>query len=343
MTAPMTAAAAVAGLRQQVIRQVAHLLPAGKPYALVDFPNYPNVGDSAIWLGQLACLHALGRPAPRYVSDFGSHDDRELRRRIGNGAILLTGGGSFGDLWPTGQAFREAILQQFRDNPIVQLPQTLHFHERASLDRARRIVNAHPDFTLLVRDRRSLELARNEFRATSLLCPDMAFCLGPLERPLQPVEPVLWLSRTDRESAFDPLPDAGRRADWLQGDASMLRALTWRLGPLSRNLRIGRFARPLLVRAYGPLAHRRLRRGLELLACARAIITDRLHGHILALLLGIPHVLLDNTYGKLSAFHATWTSSITGVHMAKSAEAAWNLARELADAAAAAPSPVARG
>jgi exopolysaccharide biosynthesis predicted pyruvyltransferase EpsI len=35
-------------------------------------------------------------------------------------------------------------------------------------------------------------------------------------------------------------------------------------------------------------------------------VTDRLHGHILSDLLGIPHVVLDNEYGKIAAYLDAW-------------------------------------
>jgi pyruvyl transferase EpsO len=50
----------------------------------------------------------------------------------------------------------------------------------------------------------------------------------------------------------------------------------------------------------------RLARGIALLASARTVITDRLHGHILSFLLGLPHVVLDNSYGKTSGFMKAW-------------------------------------
>src|SRR5207249_3440314 len=56
-----------------------------------------------------------------------------------------------------------------------------------------------------------------------------------------------------------------------------------------------------------PLAWERLLRGCCLLSKGCVVITDRLHGHILCLLLGIPHVLLDNNYGKVRWFYETWT------------------------------------
>lgn len=41
-------------------------------------------------------------------------------------------------------------------------------------------------------------------------------------------------------------------------------------------------------------------------------MTDRLHGHVLALLIDYPHMVLDNAYGKISAFYRTWTRASDG-------------------------------
>ena len=41
------------------------LIPPDRPVALIDFPQYPNVGDSAIWLGALAVLDRLGLGRPQ--------------------------------------------------------------------------------------------------------------------------------------------------------------------------------------------------------------------------------------------------------------------------------------
>jgi pyruvyl transferase EpsO len=42
----------------------------------------------------------------------------------------------------------------------------------------------------------------------------------------------------------------------------------------------------------------------------RLVITNRLHGHILCTLLGIPNILLPNSYYKNESFYETWTSQI---------------------------------
>ena len=312
-------------------------LVAGRPkdgvVALLDFPAHSNVGDSAIWLGELACLRALGVRRIRYSCDILTYDRAQLARRIGPGPILLHGGGNVGDLYERHQQLREAVIRAFPDNPIVQLPQSIHFRSRDALERARTVFDAHPDLTLLVRERRSLEMARSEFRARSQLCPDMAFCLGPLERPAPACRPLLWLARTDVEAARDagggwPEASPDLRVDWLRDPPMALAAVSRRLGGwLARHPGLGPVLRDALSATYAPLARRRLERGCRLLASAGAIVTDRLHGHVLCLLLGIPHVLLDNNYGKVRSFYETWTADADLVRWGESPAEALRLAR----------------
>jgi exopolysaccharide biosynthesis protein PssK len=69
--------------------------------------------------------------------------------------------------------------------------------------------------------------------------------------------------------------------------------------------------------------------GCRLLARGKVVVTDRLHGHILSLLLGIPHVLLDNSYGKLRHFHETWTWSMPRVRWVESSAEARAVAEQM--------------
>ena len=46
-----------------------------------------------------------------------------------------------------------------------------------------------------------------------------------------------------------------------------------------------------------------------MLSAGRVVMTDRLHGHVLALLMGIPHVVLPDATGKTRGFYEQWTSN----------------------------------
>src|SRR3546814_20880433 len=103
------------------------LLPSGK-LALVDFPDHSNVGDSAIWLGEMAYLRKNNR-LPAYHSAIADFDDEACRAAIGDGPILIHGGGNMGTLWPKHEAFRPPLLRPHRGHPIVTMPQsTPHAH-----------------------------------------------------------------------------------------------------------------------------------------------------------------------------------------------------------------------
>jgi pyruvyl transferase EpsO len=300
----------IAALSETIDRTLEPLLPSGSACALIDYPSHSNVGDSAIWLGEKRWLGRRGINVV-YQCDIATYDPDRLSRRLGNGIILLSGGGNLGDLWLYIQRFRERVIQDFPGHRIIQLPQSIYFMDNWDVGEARRIFNAHPDLTLLCRDAQSLAFAQEQFAIPSLLCPDMAFSLGALARPGAPFREILWLSRTDMESSEHSLPEPGpdvERLDWLDDRPTPLSA---RHKSLTEQMR----RRPRDEDALSDpwwhtadqLAGEHLKRGCEILSRGKVVITDRLHGHILALLLGIPHVVLDNNYGKVKSFYETWT------------------------------------
>ena len=298
--------------REIIGARYAQALIPGMPTALLDFPDHSNVGDSAIWAGEIIALREAGHDI-RYTCDVTSFNESALRWRMPFGQILLHGGGNFGTVWPIYQAFREAIIQRFPDYRIVQLPQTIHFESELALGRTQRRLSAHPDFWLMVRDHRSEAIARDQLRVTTLLCPDSALMLkGRLERH-RPTVDVLVLARTDKEAGQAHLKDFALErhqvscTDWLDEPQTPLKQLT-QLAKKTARSRWGRVRKVQQAghRAFQALAWERVQRGARLLSQGRVVVTDRLHAHILCMVLQIPHIVLDNSYGKLSEFIRCW-------------------------------------
>lgn len=317
-------------------------LPLRGECILLDYPDYPNAGDHMIWLGE--ALYLAQRPDLRvvYSSSIRQLSENALRAPR---TILFNGGGNFGDLWPRHQKSRERMIGQYRDRPIIILPQTIYFRDPENLKAAARICNAHPDLTILVRDETSLETAREHFGGCRIVAaPDMAFQLAGR---LQLTEPPgakggLYLCRTDIEQP----PGASSNdlglghlavADWASIERSW-RGIWWgmtgpnRLGKsLARLLREntrdlgGRFREWRSFRNwmrtldFGSLPRSALQRRSAAYVHAAAwqfaqyqtIVSTRLHGHILALLLGKPNVLLPNSYHKNESFFRTWTKDLS--------------------------------
>lgn len=326
-------------LSAEIESRLAALLEPGSEVAFVNFPNLRNVGDSAIWLGTRRALDRAGVRV-RYQAEPATYRRRLLASSVGErGTILLQGGGNLGDAYPHQHRVRRRVLGDFPQARVVQLPQSVWFRSEERVEQFRRLAEAHPDFTLMLREHRSLEWAEANLDVPLVLCPDLAFALGPLPRR-PPDRELLWLIRGDLESRGQPLPALGpgeERADWRgkhvlrPAEARGLRL--W----LGANRRVGaamkangRLATALWrteATTFAPIAERRVLAGAQLLSRGRVVITDRLHGHVLAMLLGIPHVVLDNVYGKCRALWETWTSASPLAHWAEDPAAALVLAR----------------
>lgn len=314
---PHRDAALLEGLRTNVLRAVASAIEPHRRFALIDFPFYPNVGDSLIWVAQIQALRVLKLWPPCYTATLLSYNEKSLRETIGDGVILLQAGGNFGDLYPAIHDLRERIIAAFPRNPIVQLPQSICFRSGVSLERTRRIIGSHPRVTLLLRDHRSHAFARLQFEASCLLCPDIAFVLGRLAPPIDPTVDVLMLKRNDMESTHQvprQLAKGHVAMDWREETAPRLGAFTRHFdGLLVKYPNWAPLGARLQRLLYEQLARERVAEGAKRLAQGRVVITDRLHGHIMTMLLGIPHVILDSGDGKVRALYESWTrrSSLT--------------------------------
>lgn len=313
---------AVAQLRGEIDSRIGPLVD-DRPYALVDFPNYPNVGDSAIWLGAKSFLSRAGEP--NRVAMMGEFDGFDF-----DGPIWIIGGGNFGDLWPRHQDYREGLLERFPGRQIIQLPQSIHYDDLANVDRTARAIERHGAFVLCVRDEASRAFAERHFDCRVILAPDMALYLGDLTRRGRPRCPVLALARDDKERAGAEPHDFGRgveTVDWLSEPFGLSQDFVG-----SRTRKADRLREDLKVRFYDVLAASRLRYGQSLLSRGEVVATDRLHAHLLALLMGIPHVVADNSTGKISGLMSVWTGGLPGVHSAASLAEAVAAAMSLAEA-----------
>jgi exopolysaccharide biosynthesis predicted pyruvyltransferase EpsI len=283
---------------------------------LVDPPDHPNVGDNAITLGELDYL-ADAFPGARVFSyDIHSFSEGASRYVDEADVLLIHGGGNFGDIWPHHHRIRLNFLRQFPHKRIIQLPQSVHFSEEAALRETAEAIAGHPDFTLIVRDQRSYDFAQRSFSCRVELVPDMAFAMKPIVRK-PPARDFFGLLRTDKEvranhrAIIQALEDSGRSFvtdDWLEHDPPLLSRAT-RLSS-----RVVRRAPDLMApHASGLLALRRryaekrVEYGIGLLSQGKAVVTDRLHAHILSCLLSIPNVAFDSFDRKISAFYETWT------------------------------------
>lgn len=147
----------------------------------------------------------------------------------------------------------------------------------------------------------------------------MAFGIGPI-RPSVPARfPVLAMLRADREKAsaydFSGYPDTPVE-DWIAEPRTPMR-IAKALGAAKAAASLN----PERIKdaKFDAAARARLRRGIRQISRGRAIVTDRLHVHICALLIGRPHAVLDNnSYGKVRRFMAAFSGGTDLAYLAAS-------------------------
>lgn len=299
---------------------------------LVDEPRgFANLGSQMLWLAAGRLLTDLGiqlevatlkqfKPAPT--------DDRPI----------IVRGGFLSDYFESGGISRQFLLERLarerRGNPLVFLPQSLFFRQAENLKQCAAIFNAHPDLTLMVREKESFDLARKYFQKTKLsLTPDTVFYLAgetTLSCPPKKTNLSLYLKRSDLVPATSPekIPQTDITSDWVNyswarrrgflppGAARLYREIIQRalMTPrefFSRQEWERKFPKPF--RTAAGLTHSAIYQLLKY----DLVVTDRLHGHLLSTLLGIPNVLLPDPRGRASSFFHTWTKSFSHCRFAE--------------------------
>lgn len=202
--------------------------------------------------------------------------DRPLRRELAYArhrwnpdidAVYIHGGGNFNDLWGNGVRCLRAVARHI-DTPIIIGPQSFYFTET---DPAELLADVDNDVHLLCRERYSLELMRSATEQLGhvrlVTDHDTSLYLDSEDLPVGATtdEYSLIALRRDEESA-DVLLDERIDAPVLVRDISLEEA--------NYEAFVGTAAR------------------------ARKLYTDRLHGAIVATLLGTEVRLYENTYHK---------------------------------------------
>ena len=281
---------------------------------LFNFAAHENKGDPAIAAGELILLQKLGIEL-MFHCETGTCKGRTLEQaynisKIYSSAdlvILMHGGGNIFS-YKSEDKNRKPVLETFQEFEIIMFPQSIW--PRADAEHKKlyqKVYSSHPRLTFLYRDRDSYNMGKELFpKARPLLMPDMAFQIGPVNRFLRPTHDIMWLKRTDSESLKYRMPNDTRGYDLIVQDW-----LSWKTPKGSSKLED-----PFLIAANGMLV---LQRG-------RVVVTDRLHGHILSTLCGIPHVVIDPVNNKTTSYMKSWTGGIENILVAESVEDALNKA-----------------
>jgi exopolysaccharide biosynthesis predicted pyruvyltransferase EpsI len=316
-------------------------LVAGRNVALLDYPNHSNCGDSAIWMGELHALRRVGANIV-YRCETATYRREHLQALPEDTVFLLHGGGNFGEAhWKRHHEMRIKVLQDFPSRAVVQMPQSVRF---SSLEVAKQfgdVAHRHGNFTLFVREQQSFDYANGVLASDVRLIPDMAFAIPPRDDTTVARTSALAVARDDSEATMSLAGVAERFAipvtDWAPEDrirqqsfggvsTRLLRKVMWRT---SGNMATSSFVQGVQGKLLDRFANDEVERAYGIIGDS-VLVTDRLHGHVMATIIGAPSVAFDTGYGKISGIHRLWMHDIPGAHLTDSAEEACQLAIDIA-------------
>ncbi|MBD1879924.1 polysaccharide pyruvyl transferase family protein [Coleofasciculus sp. FACHB-T130] len=332
--------------------------------ALLSYPDHYNVGDHLIWLGTLFYLKDVLKTKINYAASIESFSELAMEEQVGKAPIIVHGGGNLGDIWSYYQKFYEGLVSKYQDRPIIIMPQSIYFANLDKLKKAANVFNAHPNLTICARENYSYELASQHFHNCQLLkAPDMAFQLANLpglSSNYSQKHSILYHCRGDKEFNETSSPTSLELPNLVVEDwasykykgaprtssiAGITRILQdgWQQGSIipvewiSRQIWQNFHSYTAKFEdMYEPSIHRKswkfMHNGVYQFKQHRLIVTNRLHGHILCVLLGIPHVFLANAYHKNESFYQTWTYQIPYCKFVKDASQVKDTVQELLDA-----------
>lgn len=289
------------------------------PCIYLDLPYHPNIGDTLIWEGteqfitsnHLKCLYRHSKYTYHY---------KKIPKDV---TILLHGGGNFGDVWREHQEHRLKVINEYPNNPIIILPQTVYYSNHSFMLSDAQIMSHHSKLTICARDKVSYEALKKFFPTNQILMlPDMAFCIPPEKLNQYTTSTItnnkLLIKRTDKElSSFDLTSlklneyETDIR-DWPSMEKQPIyMKLFHKL--CSACHKIGTFTYFITdTYAQHVIRPNLIRTGVQFIYPYKEIYTTRLHVAILATLLHKPYVFLDNSYGKNKHFYHTWLADLNG-------------------------------
>jgi len=318
------------------IRQLKNIISAqltpliDNDFILLDIPNHRNIGDSLIWKGELEFFKTLSH---KCIGQYNRYTFKKSDIKSEKTIILLHGGGNFGDIYESSQSFKRYIIENFPDNRIIVLPQTVHYNNEANLKRDFAIFNNHRDLHVLVRDQPSYDTLKANFNEEKLkLAPDMAFFLdfdADITTNSSETRKSLYLNRTDAEASKDSFQNVIEGEydikDWPTYNSSSKRMNTITNyvealdGKLSKVIKYLPASSLIIDNAYGLKKKNgmdlHINRGKEFINQYHKVYTTRLHGLILSILLDKEVVILDNVYGKSKNFYDAWLKNFNNVKL----------------------------
>ncbi|HHV10472.1 MAG TPA: glycosyltransferase [Clostridiales bacterium] len=282
-----------------------------KKIILINTPEHDNIGDHMI---AYAALKLFQEFLPDYdVLEVTNKRYIERRKEIiyrinFDDIIVITGGGYFGSLWPYSGQNVYKILEDFKENKIVMLPQSMFFEENEAGESQKQLTYnlfvAHRNINVCFREILSYIRAESIFgdKIKKFLIPDMALMLNySQEQSLR--KGILLCIRNDKEGILSENEKRSLKEYFYKwGEETEETSMRWKIG-IKANQR-----EEVIMEKIGELKKKKL------------VITDTLHCMISCVISGTPCIALNNVNRKLEGIYQSWIKDLKYIRYVDSYE-----------------------
>lgn len=282
---------------------------------LIGYPFLKNIGDHVLWEGCWKYLNERFHliTDEEMLKKYGPYNkvpdaaiDEFLSNLASDDLIFFKGGGYFNDYSEIFLMYVCSIIKRIKKQKAFFLPQSINFSKDSSLYKRLYSVFLDKEVHIIVRENISHEISRKLFPSCGLfLNTDMAFYLYPIETDISlggNSHGILFNLRNDGEEKRSLF-------DYLILNNILIPMIKTRTRVVVEDLM-----------DYGsPHNHKfSLDIAIHRTSAFNIIVTDRLHGHILALLMNKPSVLIRNNYHKNKSIYETWLADVSISQIANS-------------------------
>lgn len=280
-----------------------------------------NLGDQLLWAGSEKLFQRFGKRS--VVSCGGSQSKGIVKTCVdqkdeivkllgeGRGVLWFNPGGNWGDLYRHVQSSRFDVWTLAHDNGIkfISGPQSIWYNPDSPKGAKKDIefvleMQSKKDVLAFRQHDSFLYAAKNYNSSIVVESPDIAFMLGPQVEHDKTKVDVFLLVRTDGESRMiEHLENYDKVCKGIMGKGYTCAIGDWGSGAMNRH-KVGKdFAEDVDPSDY--YSDIGVQLAISTVSIGELIVTDRLHGAILAFLLGKTVIYIDNSYKKLASVFNT--------------------------------------
>ena len=258
-------------------------------FVIFNTPEHGNIGDAALAEAEYVFFQKY---FPEYcVCEVTANmwNTKIFKFIIGKKApVFLHAGGYLGDLWPIEDSRVKEIMEVFKENEIIILPQSIYFtdteQKQELIKETKEIYNSYSNLFIFVREKFSFDLLQKEIfddPSRYKLVPDIALVMNKS------------VGETDRQGVLCCL-----RADiekTVSGNEQ--KRIEEILGKHQQDFKYTDTVVSYPIKKENRTVE--IQKKLDEFSSAKLVITDRLHGMIFATITGTPCIALNNISKKV--------------------------------------------